>query len=116
METNAFVVGMCHTSMEDLLGKEEAIKTDLAWRKNIDWTTEQEQVSHRVHTSGTATERDRLKAANVELVAALVAFMEAKASVGANSYDGVDQHTRDLLEYADVQAALALAKAKESTS
>lgn len=43
-----------------------------------------------------------------QLREALVAFQEAKASVAGDSYDGVDEHTRDLLEHADVQASLAL--------
>ncbi|KKM75120.1 hypothetical protein LCGC14_1393460 [marine sediment metagenome] len=37
IEVNAFTIGMCRSSMEDILGKEGAIAEDLAWRKNIGW-------------------------------------------------------------------------------
>ncbi len=37
MYINAFVVGMCRSSMEDLVGKEEAIKIDLECRQDIGW-------------------------------------------------------------------------------
>ena len=45
---------------------------------------------------------------------ALIAFKAAKASVGANSYDGVDEHTRYLLDHADAQAGLALGSVCEA--
>lgn len=38
MDINAFVVGMCRTSMEDIVGKNEAIKMDREWRESIDWS------------------------------------------------------------------------------
>lgn len=47
---------------------------------------------------------------------ALIAFRKAKASVGGNSYDGLDEHTRDLLEHADGQADLALGSPFEADS
>ena len=37
MGVNAFMVGMCHSSMDDLLGKEDAIKVDREWRESIGW-------------------------------------------------------------------------------
>ncbi len=37
MMVNAFVMGMCRTSMWDLVGKEEAEKLDAEWRHAVGW-------------------------------------------------------------------------------
>ena len=61
-------------------------------------------------------ERDALAAENKALREALVMFREAKTWVASDSWDGIDQRGRELMEEADVAACAALARtpAKEN--
>lgn len=37
LTVNAFAIGMCRTSMQDIVGKEKAEELDVEWRQAVGW-------------------------------------------------------------------------------